>query len=117
MSQRIFNALGLMALFVIAICLPPAYNLRADAIQARKENAIAHYELRVIAARVDSAERVIYAQEQFFERFLAGHWQYSPALESCRASFKRYTMLSSTYYSNEYLKYGAAQIDSLTARK
>ena len=62
--------------------------------------------------RADSLRRVVMAQEQFFDRFLAGHWDYLPAFQACKSSFRGYVALNAGHASEEQLGYSAAQIDS-----
>jgi len=74
--------------------------------------AAMHHQLDSLSLRTDSLRRVVLAQEQFFDRFLAGHWSYLPALEACRSSFRGYVAFSAAHTPTLELRYTAAQIDS-----
>lgn len=74
--------------------------------------AAMHYHLDSLHRHSDSLRRVILAQEQFFDRFLSGHWSYLPALEACRSSFRGYVTFNAAHMPELELHFTSAQIDS-----
>jgi len=80
------------------------------------ERALLRKQCEELQHRLKLAERRIVAQEQFFHRVAAGHFNYIPAIAACMNVMRGYATLASVNYSDSLLMLTPKQIDSALAK-